>query len=103
VASLARETAITADAILHSRVTAAYAKTHREKLEKAVGDEAERLDTSFEHGLRPDAEQVRELTARLSGTLKAFRLHMAEPAAMQEVADDARAISIAVARLEPRT
>ena len=103
VASLARETALAANAILHSRVTLAYATTHREKLEEAVGEEAGKLEASFAPALRHDAEEARELTARLAETLKSFKRHLAEPEGLQEVADDAESISVAVARLEPPT
>jgi hypothetical protein len=102
VASLARETAVTANAILKNRVTQSYAKTHREKLEQEVADQAEKLEASFEPQLAGDAGEVRALTGKLSTTLKSLKRHLSDPEGLKEVADEAEALSIAVARLEPR-
>jgi len=102
VASLARETAVTANAILRNRVTQSYAKTHRDKLEQELADQAEKLEASFEPRLSRDADEVRALTAKLSTTLKSLKRHLSEPDGLKEVAEEAEALSIAVARLEPR-
>jgi hypothetical protein len=102
VASLARETAVTANAILRNRVTQSYAKTHRDKLEQELADQAEKLEASFEPRLSRDADEVRALTAKLSTTLKSLKRNLSEPDGLKEVAEEAEALSIAVARLEPR-
>jgi hypothetical protein len=102
LASLARETAFLCEQIQEDRLTAPFARTHREKLEGAVRDEAEQLGDAAPPGLADAASQARELAAQLAANLKEMRLHLAEAEVLQRIRGDTRRIGEAVERLEPR-
>jgi hypothetical protein len=102
VASLARETAFLCEQIRDDRLTGAFARTHRSKLEDELRDPAENLEAPVPPALADAGSQARELAQALATQLRELKLHLAEPQALERVHDEALRIADAVQRLEPR-
>src|SRR5690349_17173809 len=64
-ASLARETALLAEQVRSGRVTGHFARTHRQKLQEAVEDQAKELETPVPAPLAESGERARSLTTAL--------------------------------------
>jgi hypothetical protein len=101
VASLARETALLADLARRDRVTGHFARTHRQKLEKEVEAQADKLKAPVPVSLAEAGEQARSLTARLADNLRNLESHLPEPKFLAQARDDAARLADQLAKLEP--
>jgi hypothetical protein len=102
VASLARETALLCEQIRDDRVTAAFARTHRERLEDELREQAEKLDGAVPPGLAQAAPFARELAAELAFALRDIKQHVAEAPVLDSVRGEAARIALEIERLAPR-
>jgi hypothetical protein len=102
VASLARETAVLCDQIAQNRLTGPFARTHREKLDEDLRDQAHALEASAPPDLEQAAAAARELAADLAANLRTLKLHLAEAQALADVHREAGRIATQLERLEPR-
>jgi hypothetical protein len=102
VASLARETAFLCARIEEDQLTGPFARTHREKLEEEVRDQAEALQGTAPPALEAAAAEARELTEKLMAGLRELKIALAKPAALAKVRDESQRIARDMDRLEPR-
>jgi hypothetical protein len=102
VASLARETAFLCARIEDDQLTGPFARTHREKLEEEVRDQAEALQAAVPPALEAAAVEARELTANLMAGLRELKVDLAKPAALANVREESQRIGRAMDRLETR-
>jgi hypothetical protein len=101
VASLAREAALLADLVHGNRVTGNFARTHRQKLEREVDDEVEKLKAPVPQQLDEAGERARALTSTLAETLRNLESHLPEAAFLDKTRGDAARLADEVAKLEP--
>jgi hypothetical protein len=102
VTSLAHETALLADLVRRERVTGHLARTQRQKLEKEVEAQSEKLKAPVPPSLAEAGEQARSLTARLADNLRNLESHLPEPTFLEKARDDAARLAEELAKLEPR-
>jgi hypothetical protein len=102
VASLARETAFLCARIEDDRVTGPFARTHRDKLEEELRDQAKELEEDVPPALEDAGGEARSLTAELATSLAELKRHLGEPGELAKVRMEAERIAVAIGRLEPR-
>jgi hypothetical protein len=102
LASLARETAVLSGAILEDRVTGAYARTHREKIEEELGDQAAMLQAPLAPAVRAAGEKARTLAGALSAQVVALKLHYTEREELEPIRRELTRIAGDLDQLEAR-
>jgi hypothetical protein len=102
VASLARETAFLCARIEEDRVTGPFARTHRDKLEEELRDQAQELQDDLPPALESAGGEARKLAAELATSLAQLKRNLADRGELARVRADAERIAVEVGRLEPR-
>ena len=101
LASAARETTLFAQQLAAGDLTAAFAKTHREKLEENVKDEVKKLDAPSPASIAKAATRAHELGEHLAALLKDLESKLADREALREIQDDTARTGAELARLAP--
>jgi hypothetical protein len=100
VASIARETVLFSEQLEDERLSAAFAKIHREKLAEILDEERDKLETTMPAPLVSSGDNARALAAELSSRLAELQRHLADRDGIARIRQEVRGIESRLGRLE---
>jgi hypothetical protein len=98
--SIAHETGLFAEQLIDERLSAPFARSHRDNLADILGDERDKLDDTLPRELQQAGESARNLAARLDASLAEMQRSLADRDALARIRADVRRVEEGLARLE---